>query len=605
MMKVKLLLLLAMSVALVGALACGADEKEDTPVPTKAAVQPTAPSGTITQPTAVPTKAAVAPVTKPTARPAAVAVKAPSGLPPVYPVGDPLAVIPADAKLATEQFLTTPHHMYDGGRGPWQDGGRQRIFSIWVYGTLFQIDENQEIRPYIATSWIASADQKTFTVKLREDAIFQDGSPITAADVKAYWEFGAMPENIPAWGGASLTIGDILGWDELKAGDTTEADGIRVIDDLTIEFSLGIPIAAWPAYMAAWHTGLSVLQQIKDEDRAYDNPIGAGPYVVSINPDTATAETVPFDEAGAQFWGPSPNIKKMSNLNVRDQAVQVIMFENGELSTMSLPNDISELALSDPNHPMAKLLFHVTYPGLQYIKNKLDIPPMEDVLMRRALAHGQDMESIMKAVYGKTSIYQAGLMAPGLPCHDPGRKGPAYDPDLARQELAGSTYGSAENLPAIFIDLGTAKLVSMGVAMKEYYKDNLGIELDVVKRETGMPRREGSQFYRISLGSWILDPVMGVSALSRTDSISSLTPIAGGYPVLHALLDTARGMAADDPERCKAYQAVEAEYMDKMYLLPMRYFAGHEWAVQPWVIGFASTSNLAMNRMPWMYVLQH
>ena len=50
-------------------------------------------------------------------------------------------------------------------------------------------------------------------------------------------------------------------------------------------------------------------------------------------------------------------------------------------------------------------------------------------------------------------------------------------------------------------------MVAMGVAIKEYWKDNLGVELDVLKRESGMPKREASQFYRISLGSWIPDPI--------------------------------------------------------------------------------------------------
>ena len=57
-------------------------------------------------------------------------------------------------------------------------------------------------------------------MKLREDAVFQDGTPITAADFKAYWEHGAKPVNIIAWGGASLTLGEIVGWEELRAGDT-------------------------------------------------------------------------------------------------------------------------------------------------------------------------------------------------------------------------------------------------------------------------------------------------------------------------------------------------------------------------------------------------
>ena len=33
-------------------------------------------------------------------------------------------------------------------------------------------------------------------------------------------------------------------------------------------------------------------------------------------------------------------------------------------------------------------------------------------------------------------------------------------------------------------------MVAMGVAMKEYWKDNLNVELDILKRESGTPRRD-------------------------------------------------------------------------------------------------------------------
>ena len=106
---------------------------------------------------------------------------------------------------------------------------------MWVYGTVYQIDKFGVIRPYIGISHTVNEDKTVWTVKLREDAVFQDGTPITAADFKAYWEHGARPENIVAWGGASLSIGDILGWEELRAGDVTEAEGLVVIDDHTLE----------------------------------------------------------------------------------------------------------------------------------------------------------------------------------------------------------------------------------------------------------------------------------------------------------------------------------------------------------------------------------
>ncbi len=191
---------------------------------------------------AAPTRA---PVQVATAAPAATAVPtAPiAGLPRVFPV-DPRTVVPAGVDLHDRQWITVPN----GHRGvaPWRDGGGQRIFSMWVYGTVYLIDKFGVIRPYIGISHEVSSDDTVWTVKLRQDAIFQDGTPITAKDIKAYWEHGAKPENIVAWGGASLSLGDIKGWEELRAGDVTEADGLVAVDDHTLQITTSIPFPTWP-----------------------------------------------------------------------------------------------------------------------------------------------------------------------------------------------------------------------------------------------------------------------------------------------------------------------------------------------------------------------
>ena len=472
---------------------------------------------------------------------------------------------------------------------------------MWVYGTVYQIDKFGVLRPYIGISYDVNEDETVWTVKFREDAVFQDGTPITAADFKAYWEHGAKPENIAAWGGASLSLGDIAGWEELRAGDVTEAEGLVVIDDHTLEITTAIPFPTWPLAMAAWHTGISKLDQVLWDEEWFTRPIGAGPYKWTTDPHTsqytATADV-------AAFWGPLPNIKVLHGLNITDNQVKVIAFENGELDLMSIDRATYEAAL-DPSHPFNPLLKVTPSGGLWFIKNKIDMAPLEDLLVRKALAHGADMRSIVKAVWGPTEDFATGLISPLIPCHNPDAKGHFYDPDLARQALARSSYGSAHNLPPLLIDLARPLMINMGLAVKEYWKDNLGIDLDILKREGGMPRREASQFYRISLGSWIPDPIQIVSNLTRKDSIEGLSNIPGGYPVMDALVEHARSLPLDDPERCAAWQAVEEEYMDKVYFMPIRWVGGVNWIVQPWAVGFESTSNLDINTLPWMYVLKH
>ena len=570
------------SIAFVAALACGSDEE----------AAPAAAATTAPKAAAAATKAPAKAATKAPAKPAA------PTLPPVFPV-DPKTVAPAGVDLAAAQELLVPNG--HGGVAPWRDGGGQRIFSMWVYGTVYQIDKFGVIRPYIGISHTVNDAGDVYTVKLRDDAVFQDGTPITAADFKAYWEHGAKPENIVAWGGASLSLGDILGWEELRAGDVTEAEGLRVIDDQTLEVTTAIPFPTWPLSMASWHTGISKLDQVLSDEEWFTHPIAAGPYTWTTDADSKRWEAV---ADASEFWGPSPNIKKVTGLSIDDKQVQVIMFENGELDLMSIDSATYEAAL-DPSHPFNPLLKITPYGGLWFIKEKIDMAPLEDLLVRKSLAHGADMRSIVKAVWGVTEDFATGLTSPLIPCHDPDALGHIYDPELARQELATSSYGSADNLPPLLIDLARPLMVNMGVAVKEYWKDNLGVELDLLKRESGMPRREASQFYRISLGAWIPDPIQIISNLTRKDSIEALSNIPGGYPVMDALVDHARSLPLDHPDRCAAFQAIEQEYMDKVYMMPIRWVGGVKWIVQPWVVGFEGSSNLDINTQPWIYVLKH
>ena len=597
----KSLLVLAMSIAMVAALACQGDAEEPSTAPTAAAV-PTAPSAAPT--TAAPAPAPTAAVVAPTkAAPAPAPTKAPDvmsvpKLPPALPV-DPATAVPAGTDLHDPQQILIPS--YHTGNAPWRDGGGSMVFSPWVYGTIYQVNEAHQVRPYIGIGHTMNDDQTVYTVKLRDDAIFQDGTPVTARDFKTYWEHGAKPENIVAWGGASLLIGDIKGWEELRAGDVTEAEGLVVIDDHTLEITTSIPMPTWPMHMAAFNAGISKFDQVTSDVEFFLHPIGAGPYQMKIDADTGRW-SVTADQA--EWWGPSPNIKKLEGLGVRDRQVQSIMFENGELDMMTL-DEPTYGAVLQPSHPWHTLLRVTPAGGLWFIKNKIDLVPLEDLLVRKALAHGADMPSIVKAIWGDSSAHATGLISPQIPCHNPDATGLTYDPDLAREELAQSTYGSSANLPVLQIDLARPLMVNMGVAIKEYWRDNLGVELDLLKRESGMPRREGSQFYRISLGSMIPDPIQIVSNLTRKDSIEALSNIPGGYPVMDALVEHARTLPIDDPERCKAWQAVEEEYLDKVYMMPIRWAGGIKWIVQPWVIGFESGFNRELGTMPWMYVLKH
>ena len=67
-----------------------------------------------------------------------------------------------------------------------------------VYTTsLVQINKEFEIIPNGATEWSGSEDGKTWTFTLREDLMWSDGNPVTAADYVRTFQYAADPEH--AW----------------------------------------------------------------------------------------------------------------------------------------------------------------------------------------------------------------------------------------------------------------------------------------------------------------------------------------------------------------------------------------------------------------------
>ena len=610
---------LAAAIVVVAAIGCARDEPADPPTPKAPAtpVDPAAPTGTAAEPqapktprpanTPLPPRAASKPPT-PTATPT------PDRVITIGHWGDQFPV------LHDSQVVTAPGQMRDT-MAPWRDGGGNRLFSTHVFGTPFMLNEKGEARPWIATAITSNEDFTVWTMKLREDAVFQDGTPITAADFKAYWEHGAKPENaawggasltfVVAWGGASLTFEDVLGWWYLSEGDVTEAEGLRVIDDHTLEIEMEHPAPAWHLYMAAWHVGISKLEQVKADESWGNAPIGTGPFSLRYDPDSGLTELTRVDLVGKHWIGPhdTPIIEKLVLPNIEDEQARLVMFENGELDVITIDIETYEAAL-DPGHPLNPLLYDSPGGGLWYIKMlyDADLAPMEDLLVRKALAHGQDMEGVVSAIWGPTATHAKGLISSLVPCHNPDADPQQpYDPDLAQQQLSESTYGSGPDLPLLMIDLSRPNMVAMGVAMKEYWKDNVGVELDILKRESGMPRRAGSQMYRLSLGSWIPDPIQIASRFVRVYYGGGVTgrPWSERYPTLDALFKRAQSLPMDHPDRCAAFQAFEQEYLDKVYLIPIREIDPVRWVVQPWLRGFESTFNLDFNTLTTAYVVRH
>ena len=83
------------------------------------------------------------------------------------------------------------------------------------------------IEPELAESWTISDDGLTLTFKIKPDATFQDGSKVTAADVK--WSF----DRAVTVGGFPTT--------QMKAGGLNRPEQFEAVDDATFVVKLDRP----------------------------------------------------------------------------------------------------------------------------------------------------------------------------------------------------------------------------------------------------------------------------------------------------------------------------------------------------------------------------
>ena len=165
--------------------------------------------------------------------------------------------------------------------------GGGRIMDV-LYEGLIRYDENGDPVNAVAES-IETEDSKTYTITLKDDQVFSDGSPVTADSFVDAWNFGANLSNAQL---NSYFFEPIAGYEEVHpepAADAAEdappptptaetMSGLTVVDDKTFTVELSEPQSDFPIRLG--YTAFMPLPEaaFEDPDAFGEAPIGNGPY---------------------------------------------------------------------------------------------------------------------------------------------------------------------------------------------------------------------------------------------------------------------------------------------------------------------------------------
>jgi peptide/nickel transport system substrate-binding protein len=490
---------------------------------------------------------------------------------------------------------------------PLRGGGHSAFWlSMWWASPMY-FDSEGQLQPYVFNEWEPNADFTVWTFKIDPEAVFSDGSVITAQDVKATWDLSAVPTTKHQRVGLFFT--GVVGYDEVISGDAMQMSGIVAVDDATVEITLKDSdpvfykrvssnlIPPVKASQAVDANGEEVFEWWRPENGV----VVSGPFMpVSMDLDKCEVVFV----ANPYFWMGEPKIDKLILTAVEDAQTAITLFQSGELDAMNeiftptLVDEMGEEFVSGAMIPRGHQFW------LDWSKE-----PTNDINVRRALILSIDPDKVFEAAFPQgpgQAVHQLLVAVEGV---DPDFVWYEPDAEAAQEALAASSYGSAENLPKLFfvgISQASHELASQYIA--EQWRQILGIEEVEMKAAFDAysgPDQERIQIFRDDAGARFPDPVAYLMGTIHSSSGPAQRKM-GGYinPEVDRLLEEAATKGTDDPDRVAlALQAHELFLQDYMFI--PYYFQNMPRYAMPWVMNWSKNLDWQVVE-PWnVYIESH
>lgn len=431
-----------------------------------------------------------------------------------------------------------------------------------LFDNLVDVDPDLNSRPStsLAKSWDISTDPDSITFHLREGITFHDGTPFNAEAVKFNIERILDPATM-ATPRASFTV----------------VESVDVLDEYTVRFNLTRPWGAGLNMLADRGGIMSSPTAIEKFGKDYGwNPSGTGPFKLEKMIPGTSVHMVRNenywgkDEAGNQL----PYVDEVTIRVIRDQTVLSSALRTGEIDIAYLP--YKDVSAFERDERFQIEVMRGGGVGVVLVFNT-ELPPMNDVNVRRAVAYAVNSEVINKAIYfDRADVADSGMWPMGTWAYNPDIERPEYDEEKARAFLAKSSLPDGLEFTAITWNSPT--LVPSCEVVRAMLK-KIGVKMDIDVLNTG-PATEAffhAREYPMFITSW--------SRYPEPDWLASLAYKSDGYynpgnaerSDVDALVEKGASLY-DIDARKEVYDELNAIVLDEAWYVPLLYSANYATA---------------------------
>jgi oligopeptide transport system substrate-binding protein len=447
-------------------------------------------------------------------------------------------------------------------------------------------DNKAGLIPGVAESWTVSDDGKTYTFKLRADAMWSDGSPVTAEDFVYSFRRLENPETAAEY---SSMLFPIVNAEEVNTGKAKPEDmGVKAIDATTLEVTLKAPTPYFLEMLTHQATYPVSKASIEKDGADWIKPgklVSNGPFTL--------AEWVPNDHMKLVK---NPKFHDAANVKIdvvnfiptEDRSSAMKRFEAGELDSY---DDLPTEQLTDLKAKFGDQIRVAPYLGTYYYAIKTDKAPWDNVELRNAVSMAIDRDFLAEKVWSNSMFPGYSMVPPGIEGYTSAMATFADKSQIDREDEAKAIleklgYGPDKPLKMEIRYNTSENHKNTAVAIQEQLKP-LGIEVTLLNTDTkthyGHLEQKGD--YDVARAGWIADyqdpeTFLGISRKASGNNYSNYNS-----PKYEEAMDKAAAAGGNPEERLKLLSEAERILIDEVGNIPLLYYSFHN-IVSPKLAGF-------------------
>ena len=312
---------------------------------------------------------------------------------------------------------------------------------------LMELDKDLNFQGMLADS-ITTEDNIHFTVHVDDEAVWSDGTPVTAYDV----EYSVLRYASPVVGNTSLLLYAFEGTDDATGFVEEGADsmaGLTVLDDKTIQFTAKNPMAL-TTFQNSYGRYLHVLpkhiiEKFGESELTTNNwfnqpDVISGPYFLTgYDPNHYISY-----RANTEYWKGAPKIDKL-NIKIVDGSQIYAGLQSGEIDitqhTMTaIPQEDYESIETLEN---VKVIYGSPVTNQSAFIQTANIP---DARVRQALVYAIDRQQLVEQLLKGHGEVVDGFLSSASPFYDAMLEPLEYNPEKAKELLEEAGWDSSKVL---------------------------------------------------------------------------------------------------------------------------------------------------------------